>query len=89
MESLQPYLTALQDSLPPSLDDRQKLNELVALTLLKTQDKFSQENRKAAWEYLLKNDIFQLAVSNELVALQISIHSFAGDGRKGPIEGRG
>jgi len=62
MESLQPHLTALLISLPHSLDDRQKLNELVALTLLKTRDIFSQENRKAAWEYLLKNDIFQLAV---------------------------
>lgn len=62
MESLQPHLTALLVSLPHSLGDRQKLNELVALTLLKTQNIFSQENRKAAWEYLLKDDIFQLAV---------------------------
>lgn len=62
MFSLQPHLTALLSSLPPSPVDQGKLDGLVIRTLENSKDTSSPESRKAAWEYLLKNDIFQLAV---------------------------
>jgi len=50
------------NSLPPSPIEKAKLDELVARTLDESKDKSSPENRKVQWEYLLKNDIFLLAV---------------------------
>ncbi|KAF8913231.1 THO complex subunit 1 transcription elongation factor-domain-containing protein [Gymnopilus junonius] len=63
MASLQPHLTSLLESLPPSPIDQSKLSQLVKDTVLKTKDKSSPENRKVQWEYLLKNDIFLLAAT--------------------------
>jgi hypothetical protein len=40
-----------------------KLDELVARTLSESKGKASPENYKVQWEYLLKNDVFLLAVS--------------------------
>jgi len=62
MASLQPYITSLLESLPPSPVEQDKLDELVSRTLADSQDKSSSENRKSQWEYLLKNEIFLLAV---------------------------
>jgi len=62
MASLQPLLASLLDSLPPSPIEKEKLDELVARTIYESRDKSSPENRKVQWEYLLKNDIFLLAV---------------------------
>lgn len=62
MVSLQPFLTSLLDSLPPSPIEKAKLDELVARTLSESRDKSSPENRKVQWEYLLKHDVFLLAV---------------------------
>ena len=62
MASLQPYLTSLLESLPPSPVDQDTLNELVSRALADSKDKSSLENHKNQWEYLLKNEIFLLAV---------------------------
>lgn len=61
MTSLQPRLALLVKSLPPS-PSQEKLNELVEKALLDSQSKSSPENRKSQWEFLLKNDVFDLAV---------------------------
>ncbi|KAJ7040243.1 THO complex subunit 1 transcription elongation factor-domain-containing protein [Mycena alexandri] len=60
MASLQPILTRLLKSLPPS-PTQEKLNELVKKTLVETEAKSSAENRKSQWEFLLKNAVFDLA----------------------------
>ena len=62
MVALQPLLASLLDSLPPSPIEKAKLDELVARTLDESRDKSSPENRKVQWEYLLKHDVFLLAV---------------------------
>jgi len=61
MLSLSPSLEALLTSLPHPVD-QQTLNELVKKTLDESKGKSSPENSKSQWEYLLKNDIFVLAV---------------------------
>jgi hypothetical protein len=83
MFSLQPHLTALLGSLPPSPIDQGKLNELVIHTLETSKGKSSSENCKAAWEYLLKNDIFKLAVRDciPFICIQRCICYVAGNGR--------
>jgi len=63
---LQPFLTSLLDSLPPSPIEKSKLDELVARTISESRGKSSPENRKVQWEYLLKNDVFLLAVRHVL-----------------------
>ena len=62
MLSLQPHLTTLLDSLPPPPVNQDQLRDTVKRTLQKTADNSAPENRKAAWESLLKNDIFHLVV---------------------------
>ena len=62
MASLHPYITFLLKSLPPSPVEQDILNELVSRALTDSKDKSSLENRKSQWEYLLKNEIFLLAV---------------------------
>ncbi len=62
MVSLKPHLTSLLKSLPPSPVDQKKLDELVESTIVQSKNDFSVENRKLQWEYLLKDDIFKLAV---------------------------
>jgi len=62
MVALQPLLASLLDSLPPSPIEKEKLDEVVAHTLHESRDKSSPENRKVQWEYLLKHDVFLLAV---------------------------
>ena len=63
LDSLQPYLSSLLKSLPPRPVDQAKLSELVEDTL--TQVKVGRtvsEHKKSQWEYLLKNEVFLLAV---------------------------
>ena len=62
MASLQPYITSLLNSLPPSPVEQGTLDELVSHALADSIDKSSLENRKSQWEYLLKNEIYSLAV---------------------------
>jgi hypothetical protein len=62
MTSLQPFLASLLKSLPPPPAAQNVLNNLIKETLQDTKDKTSAENRKSQWEYLLKNEIFILAV---------------------------
>jgi hypothetical protein len=69
MVSLQPHLTTLLDSLPPPPVNQDQLRDIVNRTLQRTADNSSLENRKAAWESLLKNEIFQLAV-----CIQFKLH---------------
>lgn len=90
MASLQPYITSLLKSLPPSPIEQDTLNELVSHTLADSIDKSSPENRKSQWEYLLKNEIFLLAVRCHqffsITAMLIKALS-SGNGRSGPSEG--
>ncbi|KAF9486342.1 UDP-glucose 4-epimerase [Pholiota conissans] len=62
MVSLQPHLTSLLKSLPPPPVDQAKLEQLVKQCLVEAKDRCSPENHKLQWEYLLKNDIFALAM---------------------------
>ena len=62
MVSLQPALTSLLDSLPPHPIDQQQLDSLVRKTLDGFKSKLSPDIRKSQWEYLLRHDIFNLAV---------------------------
>lgn len=62
MVSLQPTLITLLNSLPPSPFEQKALNELVEKTLNESKNNSSPENRKSQWEYLLKNEVFKLAV---------------------------
>jgi len=66
---LQPYITSLLKSLPPSPVQQDKLDELVSRALADSKDKSSIENRKSQWEYLLKNEIYLLAVRLSFVPL--------------------
>lgn len=69
MISLQPHLDALLKSLPPAPVDQSKLDGAVVRVLKDTKDNTWPENRKTQWEHVLRNDIFQLAVSLRYRAL--------------------
>lgn len=69
--SLEPYLSFLLKSLPPRSTERDKLNELVKDTLQQSKAATERtsnavrtvpEYSKSQWEYLLKNEVFRLAV---------------------------
>jgi hypothetical protein len=62
MTSLAPYLESLLKALPPRPIEQKLLNELVSKTLVESNNKSSPENRRSQWEYLLRNEIFKLAV---------------------------
>jgi hypothetical protein len=62
MLSLTDSLDALLASLPPRPISQQTLDAIVKKTLNASKTKSSPENRKSQWEFLLKNDIFVLAV---------------------------
>ena len=60
--SLQPALARLLSSLSTSSADEHELAELAKKTLDETKTTSSLENRKSQWEYLLKNEVLNLAV---------------------------
>lgn len=62
MASLKPLLNALLRSLPPGPIDKAALDSLVRETLSHADAKSNSENRKAQWEYVLKEQILTLAV---------------------------
>jgi hypothetical protein len=62
MLCLAPSLDSLLKSLPPRPVDERILSDLVQRTLDESKTKSSPENKKSQWEYLLKNEIFVLAV---------------------------
>lgn len=41
-----------------------ELDPLVAYAISETQDDRTQDTRRAQWEYLLKNEVFKLAVGS-------------------------
>ena len=59
MVSLQPSLDSLLSSLTKS---KLELETLVGKTLKSSASQSSPENWKSQWEYLLKDEIFKLAV---------------------------
>ena len=90
MASLQPYITSLLKSLPPSPVQQDTLDELVRRALADSKDKSSVENCKSQWEYLLKNEIYLLAVRCHLVLFIATLLIEAlssGNGGKGPSRG--
>ena len=71
LDSLKSCLSSLLISLPPRPLDQAKLNELVEDALKQINAKTEQpqkigqvvpEHTKSQWEYLLKNEVFLLAV---------------------------
>ena len=62
LASLLPYITSLLKSLPPPPVEQDTPDELVSHALADSKDKLSLKNHKSQWEYLLKNEIFLLAV---------------------------
>lgn len=67
MVSLAPTLKSLVESITDRSPDTQTLYRLVQKALDESSDKVSTENRKSQWEYLLKDEIFTLAVRLALV----------------------
>ncbi|KAG5652065.1 hypothetical protein H0H81_006420 [Sphagnurus paluster] len=61
MLSLQPLLTALLDSLPEPPIEQAVLDEHVKKTITEARKASPSETRKSQWEYLLKNEVFNLA----------------------------
>lgn len=65
MVSLQPTLTALLKSLPPPPVEPDVIKgNIVKVVTNGKQAKISVENKRVQWEYLLKNEIFKLAVGS-------------------------
>jgi hypothetical protein len=62
MLPLQPFLDSLLSSLPPLPISKAQHDSLVKKTLDDSRGKSSLDNRKGQWEYLLKNEVFKLAV---------------------------
>ncbi|KAI0964094.1 hypothetical protein AcW1_000995 [Taiwanofungus camphoratus] len=65
MQALAASVKTALISLPPHPFDQQELDELVANTLeqAQTKSKISAEIRKNQWEYVLKNEVFELAAT--------------------------
>jgi THO complex subunit 1 len=59
---LAPILKSLVKSIHARSFDTQTLDNLVQKVLHEPHDEASAENLKSQWEYLLKNEIFTLAV---------------------------
>jgi hypothetical protein len=66
--SLQPVLEALLKSLPARPIEEKTFADLVRRTLHDVNSGSTDDHRKSQWEYLLRNEIFNLAVRN------ISLH---------------
>ena len=62
MVSLAPHLKSLIKSMSVQPVDELILDSLIQKELNETSKKVSVENRKSQWEYLLKNEVFALAV---------------------------
>ncbi|KAJ3575241.1 hypothetical protein NP233_g1220 [Leucocoprinus birnbaumii] len=63
MVSLQPFLDSLLTSLPDPPILKPQLETIARKTLDESAGKSSSDNRKSQWEYLLKNEIFKLAMT--------------------------
>ena len=61
--SLAPALKSILKSLPSGTSDQSKFAELAKRAIQETSTQGNDENRKSQWEYLLKNEIYALAVS--------------------------
>ncbi|KAF5385338.1 hypothetical protein D9615_001035 [Tricholomella constricta] len=73
--SLQPLLTSVLESLPPGPVEQTTLHELVKKGVEKARKVSPSETRKSQWEYLLKNEVFKLAMT-EGKALQDSAATY-------------
>jgi hypothetical protein len=62
MVSLAPHLNSLIKSMSVQPVDELILDSLIQKELNESSKKVSVENRKSQWEYLLKNEVFALAV---------------------------
>jgi len=65
--AIEPHYRALLSALPSSRPDQKTLDEAVKKALEQSADKGPLENRRAQWEFLVKNDILTLAVSGVFV----------------------
>lgn len=62
MQALESKLKALLNTRKPRPIGKETLDELVSQTLSDSPSTASAETRKTQWEYLLRNEILQLAV---------------------------
>jgi hypothetical protein len=62
MISLAPNLESLLKSLPPRPIEQKTLDDFVEKALAESNFKSSPENKRSQWEYLLRNEVFKLAV---------------------------
>jgi THO complex subunit 1 len=79
MLPLQPFLDLLLSSLPPLPISKAQYDSLVKKTLDDSSGKSSPDNRKNQWEYLLKNEVFKLAVRCSLVIANLWSDIFQDD----------
>ena len=82
MSSLSPCFKKLINSLPAGPLDPQIIDNLVKKALEDSNSISSIENRKGQWEYLLKNEVFTLAVSVSSLQSITPIHILCGRQRK-------
>jgi hypothetical protein len=66
MQAIETALQRLLQSLPPSPVEKQALDPLVATAVSEAEPKTSSENRKTQWEYVLRNEVFTLAVRGHM-----------------------
>lgn len=62
MQSLECSLKKIIGSLPENPIEKTTLDELVSNTLNETPPASSPDNRRVQWEYILRNEVFSLAV---------------------------
>ena len=82
MPSLSPCFKKLINSLPADPLDPQIIDNLVKKALEDSNSISSIENRKSQWEYLLKNEVFTLAVSFSSIQSITPIHILCGRQRR-------
>jgi predicted lipid carrier protein YhbT len=88
MLSLQPSFVSLLNAFPPRPVDQQALQSLVKQTLKDAAKKSTPENRKAQWEYLLRKDIFDLAVCPVLCIHPELVHTLIVGHRRHGVDER-
>ena len=62
MQAAEKSLKSLLQSLPPRPIEKAKLDEAVSKALDEVGQKSTPENRRTQWEYVLRNEVYTLAV---------------------------
>ena len=62
MQAAEKSLKNLLQSLPPRPIEKADLDEAVSKALKEASQKSTPENRRTQWEYVLRNEVYSLAV---------------------------